>query len=83
MVIDGRLPEGWVLICTCEIHSFVVRRLGIAVECPRCGRLAPGADLAAEYYMRRSNERCRTREAREWRQSDHSIFALPRHRTAP
>lgn len=51
MVIDGRLGNNWIVICACGEHSFMVRRLGLAVECPRCGRLEPGPNMAAEYYL--------------------------------
>jgi hypothetical protein len=58
MYLDGRLPEGHVVICapSCEPHSFLVRRLGVSVECPQCGRTALSADLIVAYYTRRSDE---------------------------
>jgi hypothetical protein len=52
MYLDGRLPEGYVVLCTAdaEPHSFLVRRLGLSVECPECGRTALSADLIGAYY---------------------------------
>jgi hypothetical protein len=37
---DARLPEGNVILCTGhgDEHSFLVRRLGLSVECPTAGR---------------------------------------------
>jgi len=54
--LDGKLPEGYVVICAPngEPHSFVVRRLGVSVECPQCGRTALSANLIAAYYERMS-----------------------------
>jgi len=54
MVLDGRLPEGLVVVCTGggEQHSFLARRLGPSVECPECGRTALSADLIQDYYDR-------------------------------
>ena len=54
MVLDGRLPEGYVVVCTAggDPHSFLVRRLGPSVECPDCGRTALSAKLLEIYYER-------------------------------
>jgi hypothetical protein len=54
MVVDGRLPEGYVVVCTHggEHHSFLVRRLGPSVECPACGRTALSAALIEAFYAR-------------------------------
>jgi hypothetical protein len=54
LYLDGRLPEGYVVLCTTggDPHSFLVRRLGLSVECPKCGRTALSAELAAAYYER-------------------------------
>lgn len=54
MVLDGRLPEGYVVLCTdgAEHHSFLARQLGPSVECPECGRTALSADLLQAYYER-------------------------------
>jgi hypothetical protein len=59
MYLDGRLPEGYVLLCTesGDAHSFVVQCLGPSVECPLCGRTALSVDLAASYYSRRRLDR--------------------------
>jgi len=52
MRLDARLPEGNVILCTGhgDEHSFLVRRLGLSVECPKCGRIALSVDLIAEFY---------------------------------
>ena len=52
--LDGKLPEGCVVICAPngEPHSFIVRQLGVPVECPQCGRTALAANLIAAYYER-------------------------------
>jgi hypothetical protein len=57
MIVDGRLPEGYVVICTngADQHSFLVRRLGPSVECPICGRTALSADLLQDFYARAGN----------------------------
>ena len=54
--LDGKLPEGYVVICAPngDPHSFIVRRLGVSVECPQCGRTALSANLIAAYYERMS-----------------------------
>ncbi len=49
MVIDGRIQSGYIINCACE-HNFLVSRLGISVECPHCGDLALGTDLATSFY---------------------------------
>jgi hypothetical protein len=58
MYLDGKIPEGYVVICTPngEPHSFIVRRLGPSVECPQCGRTALSANLIATYYDRSSDQ---------------------------
>jgi hypothetical protein len=58
MYLDGKLPEGYVVICapSYEPHSFLVRRLGVSVECPQCGQTALSADLIVAYYLRLSGE---------------------------
>jgi hypothetical protein len=50
--LDARLPEGNVILCTGhgDKHSFLVRRLGSSVECPKCGRIALSVELIAEFY---------------------------------
>jgi hypothetical protein len=54
MILDGRLPQGYVVVCTNsgDSHSFLVRRLGPSVECPECGRTALSPDLLQAYYER-------------------------------
>ena len=54
MRIDARLPEGHVLLCTGggSDHSFLVRRLGLSVECPNCGQIALSVRLVADFYQR-------------------------------
>jgi hypothetical protein len=56
MILDGRLPQGYVVVCTSsgDPHSFLVRRLGPSVECPECGRTALSPDLLQTYYERDS-----------------------------
>ena len=57
MIIDDKIPEGYVILCNhkAEEHVFIVRRLGPAVECPRCGSTALSGDLATEFVRRRHN----------------------------
>ena len=56
MYIDGKVPEGYVVICTPSgrgpEHSFLCRRLGPSVECPMCGQTALSVDLFADFYRR-------------------------------
>lgn len=56
MYLDGKIPEGYVVLCapSGEAHSFIVRRLGPSVECPRCGRTALSTNLVTSYYERSS-----------------------------
>ena len=56
MILDGRLPQGYVVVCTNgdDSHSFLVRRLGPSVECPACGHTALSTDLLQAYYERDS-----------------------------
>ena len=53
MRIQGKLPEGHVVLCNRghEEHSFIVRNLGISVECPRCGSTKLSTDLVTEYTL--------------------------------
>ena len=62
MIIDGRLPEGYVVVCSSsgDGHSFVVRRLGPSVECPRCGCTEISTTLAAEFVVKQSLARQRS-----------------------
>jgi hypothetical protein len=54
MYLDARLPEGHIVICGCSggEHSFLVHKLGLAVECPTCGRTALSTELIADFYAR-------------------------------
>jgi hypothetical protein len=57
MYIDGKVPEGYVVICAPARsdgpeHSFLCRRLGPSVECPMCGQIALSVDLVADFYRR-------------------------------
>src|SRR5262245_8961880 len=54
MYLDTRIPEGYVVVCARagEEHSFLVHRLGVAVECPTSGRTALSAKLIDDYYAR-------------------------------
>lgn len=56
MVLDGRLPQGYVVLCSHgdEPHSFLVRRLGPSVECPECGQTALAGPLVDDYYGRQA-----------------------------
>jgi hypothetical protein len=58
MYIDGKLPEGYVVICAPTgggpEHSFLRRRVGLSVECPICGKIALSVELVAEFYRRSS-----------------------------
>lgn len=58
MQIDAKLSEGYVILCDnkAEEHIFIVRNLGPAVECPKCGSTALSGDLATEFVRRRSYE---------------------------
>jgi len=51
MIIDGRLPQGYVVICNAEhhSHSFLVKQLGPSVDCPKCGRTALSTELATAF----------------------------------
>ena len=55
MIIDGRLPQGYVVICNAEnhSHSFLVKQLGPSVECPKCGRTALSTELATAFVKSR------------------------------
>ena len=53
LAVVGRLPEGYIILCkhNGDEYSFLVRSLGISVECPHCGTTRCGPDLAAESYL--------------------------------
>jgi len=52
LTVVGRLPEGYVILCSQngDEYSFLVKSLGISVECPHCGTTRCGPELAAESY---------------------------------
>ncbi len=54
MRIEGKLPEGYVVLCGNghEEHSFVVQNLNVSVECPRCGTTALSTNLVTKYTPR-------------------------------
>jgi hypothetical protein len=54
MRLDARLPEGNIILCAGhgDEHSFLVRRLGLSVECPKCGQIALSANLIGDFYSR-------------------------------
>ncbi len=58
IMIDDKLPEGYVILCQAkdEDHTFLVRRLGPSVECPRCGSTALSTDLVLEFGLRKNDE---------------------------
>lgn len=51
--IDGKIPEGYVLLCDAKhsLHSFVVKNLGPAIECPKCGTTALSTNLVRQFYQ--------------------------------
>jgi hypothetical protein len=59
MVIDGRIPEGYVVVCNSrrDSHSFVVKQLGPSVECPKCGFTAMSTGLAIEFLAKRMRDK--------------------------
>ena len=59
MVIDGRIPEGYVVVCSShrDSHSFVVKHLGPSVECPKCGRTAMSTSLATEFLAKQNSDK--------------------------
>jgi hypothetical protein len=58
IMIDDKLPEGYVILCKAknEDHTFLVRRLGPSVECPKCGSTALSTDIVLEYRLRKYDE---------------------------
>ena len=57
MQIDAKIAEGYVILCInkAEEHVFIVRTLGPAVECPKCGSTALSGDLATDFVRRGRN----------------------------
>ncbi len=66
IMIDDKLPEGYVILCQAkdEDHTFLVRRLGLSVECPKCGRTALSTSLAQEFWLRNNNESATNNDSR-------------------
>jgi hypothetical protein len=62
--IDGKIPEGYVLLCETKqtLHCFVVKNLGPAIECPKCGATDLSTKLVREFYRDLARE---TKESRE------------------
>ena len=58
MQIDEKIAEGYVILCNnkTEEHVFIVRSLGPAVECPKCGSTALSGDLATDFVRRKRME---------------------------
>jgi hypothetical protein len=58
MIIDARLAEGYVVICSShhDSHSFLVKQLGPSVECPKCGSTAVSTMLATEFLAQRISD---------------------------
>jgi len=53
MKIEAKVSKGHLIRCDCG-ESFLVRRLGIGVECPKCGATALSPDLAAAFHEEQS-----------------------------
>lgn len=53
LAVVGRLPEGYIILCkhNGDEYSFLVKSLGISVECPHCGATRCGPELAADSYF--------------------------------
>ena len=58
LTVVGRLPEGYIILCSQngDEYSFLVKSLGISVECPHCGATRCGPELAAENYLDEATE---------------------------
>ena len=56
MHIEAKVPKGAVIRCDCN-ETFVVKQLGLSVECPYCGKTALSADMAADYALRDREEK--------------------------
>lgn len=52
LTLAGKVPEGHVILCgrPGDEHTFLAKSLGISVECPHCGAVRAGVDLAVEAY---------------------------------
>ncbi|MEQ8968162.1 MAG: hypothetical protein RID91_20260 [Azospirillaceae bacterium] len=49
MKIEAKVSKGHLIRCDCG-ESFLVRSLGIGVECPKCGATALSTELASVFY---------------------------------
>lgn len=52
MHVDGKISGGYAILCHCGT-AFASERLGLALECPGCGHIELGVDIAADYYLQR------------------------------
>lgn len=50
MQIQKKIAQGHLLRCE-HGHSFVVKRLGLSVECPKCGETALSTELATAFRL--------------------------------
>jgi hypothetical protein len=53
LTVVGKLPQGYIILCRHDgdgEYAFLVRALGISVECPHCGATRCGAEMAQEYH---------------------------------
>jgi hypothetical protein len=52
LTVVGKLPQGYIILCRHDgaDYAFLVRSLGISVECPHCGATRCGAEMAQEYH---------------------------------
>jgi hypothetical protein len=61
LTVVGKLPQGYIILCrhNGDDYAFLVRSLGISVECPHCGVTRCGAEMAQEYHVgpRRPSDR--------------------------
>src|SRR5262245_21954888 len=52
LTVVGKLPQGYIILCGHhgDDYAFLVRSLGISVECPYCGATRCGPEMAQEYH---------------------------------
>jgi hypothetical protein len=52
LTVVGKLPQGYIILCGHhgDDYAFLVRSLGISVECPHCGATRCGPEMAQEYH---------------------------------
>jgi hypothetical protein len=55
LTVVGKLPQGYIILCCRhgDDYAFLVRSLGISVECPHCGMTRCGVEMAQEYHADR------------------------------